>query len=216
MNILKRTRWYLRNLDETAAYSNSKAPIPEPDINKANLIGSLLPNGEHGPCIDLDFPCRLFPSRTQGHFHLYLERELSWEDYEKLLLVMHKIGLVQYGFYKSAVDRKQTFLRPPGVFQPSCTTTVSDNSEVLALIDLVRAAVGTGPPRDELDRKITALEDRVYSMMAAKIDEIVARRVQRGMAVPSEELSQRSNGGDDPPRRIDVHRVRPLRRKAGS
>jgi hypothetical protein len=215
--MLKRTRWYLHDLDVERTYRDNKAPVPEPDINKSNLIGSLLPNGLHGPCIDLDFPCRLYPSRTSGHFHLYLERELPWESYDKLLTAFYQTGLIQMGFYKAAINRQQTFLRPPGAASPSCMDAQALDSEIIELIRMVRVAIGSGPPKDELDQKITALGEHLYSMMAAKLDEIVARRVERGVAaaLSSEKLPQRSDSDDDPPRRIDVHRVYPLRRKPG-
>lgn len=221
MTILKRTRWFLRNLDQNGGYSgvygeNKLTPVPEPDINKANLVGSLLTNGNHGPCIDLDYPCRLFPSRTPGHFHLYLEKEVTWERYEPILKAMADAGLIEQGFYKSAALRQQTYLRPHDRLTAACTTDPAEPSEVLELIDMARSIVGTGPPRDELDKKIESMEDMVCSIMAAKIDEIVARRVSRGIAaaaVPSEELPKRSddaNAASGPPH---VRRLRPSRRR---
>jgi hypothetical protein len=219
MTILKRTRWLLRNLDANGyggIYGENKlAPVPEPDINKANLVGSLLTNGNHGPCIDLDYPCRLYPSRTPGHFHLYLEKEVTWDRYEPVLKAMADAGLIEQGYYKSAASRQQTFLRPPNqLAAPACTTVPSEPSEILALIDMVRALVGTGPPHDELDQKIESMEGQVYSMMAAKLDEIVARRASRGTtAVPSETVPERSDDTDGAAGPSRVRRLRPSRRR---
>ena len=91
-------------------YTGVNAEPPEP-----NLISSLLPNGNHAPAIDIDFPMHAVPSSTPGHFHLYFEKEMSWSDYEKLLRVMTEVGLVEKGFYQQAVKFKQTYLRLPYV-----------------------------------------------------------------------------------------------------
>lgn len=79
--------------------------------SEANLISSLTVDGLHAPAIDLDFPCRLVPSSTSGHYHLYLDRTMSWRQYKRLLRAMLKAGLIEPGFYKIAKIRKQTFLR---------------------------------------------------------------------------------------------------------
>jgi len=85
----------------------------------ANVVSSLLTNGKHAPAIDLDIKARLVPSSTPGHSHLYIDHELTWEQYRKLLEVMRDLGLVQEGFYKSAVRRGTTFLRLPHVRKPN-------------------------------------------------------------------------------------------------
>lgn len=91
-------------------YTGVNQPPPEP-----NLVSSLLPNGNHAPAIDIDLPMHAIPSSTPGHFHLYFEKEMSWEDYEKLLRVMAEVGLVEKGFYDQAKKFKQTYLRLPYV-----------------------------------------------------------------------------------------------------
>lgn len=105
------------NMDNRTSYV---AAIPKEveEPSQANVITSLLPNGNHAPCIDLDFPAHLVPSTTPGHFHLYLEQELSWSDYEKLLKAMNEVGLIEDGYLKRAVEIKQTILRLPYVKKP--------------------------------------------------------------------------------------------------
>jgi hypothetical protein len=85
------------------------------NVEDANLVSSLLDNGNHAPAIDLDFPIHAIPSSTPGHYHLYLELELPWKSYEKLLKVMAEIGVIEKGFYESAKHFKQTFLRLPHI-----------------------------------------------------------------------------------------------------
>lgn len=80
-----------------------------------NLISSETENGSHAPCIDLDYPAYLVESSTPGHFHLYLEKEISWAKYINVLQAMADAGLIEEGFYRAARSRGATFLRRPGV-----------------------------------------------------------------------------------------------------
>jgi hypothetical protein len=65
----------------------------------------------HAPAIDIDLECRLVGSSTPGHYHLYIDKEMVWEDYEKLLAVLKDVGIVEEGFYNQAVVNQKTFLR---------------------------------------------------------------------------------------------------------
>jgi len=66
---------------------------------------------QHMPVLDLDFEAELIPSSTSGHNHLYLNKPITWEDYEKLLRVLNEIGYIEDGVYKAALHRKATHLR---------------------------------------------------------------------------------------------------------
>ena len=83
----------------------------------ANLVGSSSsPCGTfHQPVIDLDFPAHLEPSTTKGHFHLYLNKDVKWEPFLKVLEAMKDAGLVEEGFYEMTKRRGQAFVRRPGV-----------------------------------------------------------------------------------------------------
>ncbi len=90
----------------------------EPDPDKANLVGSRLPNGQHSPVLDLDYEARLVPSTTPGHFHLYLDGlEMESDTYESLLDDLASAGVIQRGFAGQMDRHGQTFLRPPGVLK---------------------------------------------------------------------------------------------------
>jgi hypothetical protein len=69
----------------------------------------------HAPCLDLDFPCVLEPSSTPGHHHLYLNVAMPWRDYEKLLVVMRDVGLLQRGFVDNSISRRMTMTILPGL-----------------------------------------------------------------------------------------------------
>lgn len=83
------------------------------DRTTANLIGSKTRDGYHMPVIDLDIPVKLYPSSTHGHGHLYIDKKLTHEQYQELLMVMHKVGLVEAGIVNAFVDTGMTQVRPP-------------------------------------------------------------------------------------------------------
>lgn len=94
---------------------------PVTDLGHANAVTSrtvaslLSSTPVHKPVLDIDFPAKLVPSSTPGHFHLYLDREISWESYRKLLEVLGEIGLLQSGYVESAVSRGYSAVRLPWV-----------------------------------------------------------------------------------------------------
>lgn len=91
------------------------------DEENANLISSLLEDGNHAPVIDLDFPVRLEPSSTKGHHHLYIDKSITWKQYRHLLKGFYKAGLMEWKAYVRAIQRGQTFVRKPGVIKDTKT-----------------------------------------------------------------------------------------------
>jgi hypothetical protein len=87
------------------------------DPTEGELVSSLLPNGMHAPVIDLDFPCQLVPSSTPGHFHLYIDKAISWDDYEQLLVGLRNSGLIEPGWYSQSIRDKKGLVRWPGVYK---------------------------------------------------------------------------------------------------
>jgi len=100
------------------AAGDDALPVLSPDRG-ANTVSSLLPNGQHAPCIDLDLPAHLVPSSTPGHFHLYVDAAVDWDRYLVLLDALCSAGLVEPGFVASARRRGFSLLRLPGVRKPS-------------------------------------------------------------------------------------------------
>lgn len=126
----KRTVWMKKELDTDAgafgdpgdlagAFSEKEfteiqySPAHQTTRDSFNLIGSLTETGTHMPVIDLDIPARLIPSSTHGHHHLYIDKELTKEQYDELLFVMHKIGLIETGVYRAFCQSGLTQVRPP-------------------------------------------------------------------------------------------------------
>jgi hypothetical protein len=80
---------------------------------ECNLITSQLLGTKHLPVLDFDFECRLVPSRTPGNYHLYINKEVEWDKYAKMLVAMRDAGVLQDGYVASALHRGYTGVRKP-------------------------------------------------------------------------------------------------------
>jgi hypothetical protein len=85
-----------------------------------NLILSLLEDegpgrmdSLHYPVIDIDFPCKLVPSQTDGHYHLYLHKAVSWCDYIGILQALAKAGIIERGYALASLSQGWTAVRTP-------------------------------------------------------------------------------------------------------
>lgn len=128
-SIIKRRRVYhlgeedmLSDSAATGSIDKDEKRIEVEDLEAATLVGSKMlpwPWGEdddetlHMPVIDIDFEASLVPSRTSGHFHLYLNRSMSWERYVVLLQALAQAGIIEWGYYHASIMRGQTFVRWP-------------------------------------------------------------------------------------------------------
>jgi hypothetical protein len=72
-------------------------------------------SGTHTPLLDIDMPAALIPSSTEGHYHLYIDKEMTWREYKRFLKAMMKAGIIEKGYYKVSVKRKATQLRLPWI-----------------------------------------------------------------------------------------------------
>lgn len=94
-----------------------KQPLKKPSKHRpANLVSSLCEDGKHRPALDIDVPCELIPSSTEGHHHLYFPTvSLSWKQYQKLLTVLAECGIIEEGYKVMSIKAEQSMLRLPGV-----------------------------------------------------------------------------------------------------
>lgn len=99
--------------DSGDPFPNTNVRAVSPD--EANIVTSLLPNGQHAPVLDLDIPHTLVPSSTPGHSHLYLDVALPWQEYTTLLKALMVAGIIQEGFYLGALARGHSDARLPWV-----------------------------------------------------------------------------------------------------
>ena len=109
-----------RGLYRTVAPISDSPYEEDPDRVKsehgyATLVGSKLENGNHMPVIDLDLPCMLVESSTPGHFHLYINKEMSYGQMLTVIQAMTDAVIVQPGFNKFTRLRGEAFVRYPGV-----------------------------------------------------------------------------------------------------
>lgn len=112
---ITRTLWFCEDLTTS---SSDIEDAPRHRVDKAedgNLLSSLLDNGFHAPALDVDLPCELRPSSTEGHYHLLIDKQMSWRRYRRLLRALMRAGVIERGFYRHSVRRKQSFLRLPHV-----------------------------------------------------------------------------------------------------
>lgn len=112
--MLKRQEYAVDLTEGHSAIDDKRQQVEEGEGNlfSSELVGQA---GYHVPTLDLDLECELIESTTPGHFHLYIDKPMKWEEYYILLQVLYDVGLIQKGFLDLSVARKATFLRKPGV-----------------------------------------------------------------------------------------------------
>jgi hypothetical protein len=76
-----------------------------------------------GVVITLNVPVELVPSSTAGHFHLYIDREITWANYRWLLLAMRDAGLIGQDFCTMCLGSLQSFVRKPNVTKQAAPET---------------------------------------------------------------------------------------------
>ena len=82
-----------------------------------HLVTSQLPNGNHKPTLDIDLPCTLERSSSgEEKFHLMIDKELTTEQYNDLLLALLAAGIIEKGIYTAQFQKEgYTAYRLPGV-----------------------------------------------------------------------------------------------------
>lgn len=97
------------------------SPLTESNIVGSQIWGTESPYNAafpddfelHKPVLDIDLPCWLKESTTPGHFHLIIDKEMSWSEYKRLLRVMCDVGILEDGFVAAAISRKASWIRTP-------------------------------------------------------------------------------------------------------
>lgn len=116
--LLKSTQKLLKKNKSKDAYDEgfyTKIPDEAAGISDAELIASLNADGKHRPLLDIDFPAAVIPSSTEGHCHLYIDKELEWKDYKKLLNVLADLGIIEHGYRGASLARGYSALRLPWI-----------------------------------------------------------------------------------------------------
>jgi len=116
--LLKSTQKLLKKNKSEDTYDEgfyTKIPDEAAGITDAELIASLNSDGKHRPLLDIDFPAAVIPSSTEGHCHLYIDKELEWKDYKKLLNVLADLGIIEHGYRGASLARGYSALRLPWI-----------------------------------------------------------------------------------------------------
>ena len=114
VNNIGRTFWTTLTGFLRDGYRDDDRDCKQVSIDRAILVSSLCEDGNHAPVLDIDFEAQLIPSSTQGHFHLYLDKKMSWHKYKQLLEALYEAGIIQRGYYESSLERGQTMVLLPG------------------------------------------------------------------------------------------------------
>lgn len=62
------------------------------------------------------------PSQTEGHYHVYSETPLAWDDYLQRLQQLVDLSIVEEGYLRATRTRGATFVRMVGVRKPETNT----------------------------------------------------------------------------------------------
>ena len=84
---------------------------------EANIVTSYLGGELHAPVLDIDFGAQLIPSSTPGHFHLYFEKAMTWDNYCGLLKALGDVGILEEGYVKASLRRGYSSVRKPGIYK---------------------------------------------------------------------------------------------------
>ena len=80
-----------------------------------SMVGQKLGQGVHKPVLDIDLPVKLTESSTPGHYHLFIDKELTWGQYTKLLDALETCGIIEPGYRSASLQRGYTAVRVPWV-----------------------------------------------------------------------------------------------------
>lgn len=84
----------------------------------ANLVSSKCESGKHAPVIDIDVPISVYPSSQLGHNHLYIDKEITWNQYTRLLKALASAGIIEDGYLKASLAKGYSAVRPVGITKP--------------------------------------------------------------------------------------------------
>lgn len=110
------------NWGDSSADETIEEKRPEvADLDEADIITSEVQNTNgktHKLVLDIDFPVKVVPSTTEGHFHLYIDKKMSKEAYFELVRAFVDAGIVEEGFLGASLERGFTGVRLPWIKKP--------------------------------------------------------------------------------------------------
>lgn len=112
---------YIGNIDEctSAQLADPKKPGNpgvESELEKANVITSKNQVGGNHLLLDIDdYDVYLKPSTTVGHYHIGFSQTIDDDDFDKLVTLLHKVGIIKEGNFRSYKKIGWFALRTPWV-----------------------------------------------------------------------------------------------------
>lgn len=89
------------------------------DLGNANAISSQVAGTNfHRVVLDVDHPVKALPSTTEGHFHLFIDKKITWKQYKKIMKAFVEAGIVEPGYLGASKSRGFTAVRLPWVKKP--------------------------------------------------------------------------------------------------
>jgi hypothetical protein len=116
----------LQTVTDLDTYDAQSGRFDTDDKEYAQVITSLVARDaglpvdkqHHKVVLDLDLPAQLIPSSTEGHFHLYIDKEMPWDVYVRLLTALAAAGIIEQGYLSASLERGLTAVRLPWVKKP--------------------------------------------------------------------------------------------------
>lgn len=104
------------DFDESGQYEGETRRFTA-DVAEANVITSMTDYdySRHRPVLDIDLPVTLIESSTPGHYHLLIDKPMSWATYSALLEALAAAGVVERGYAEASITRGHTAVRLPWV-----------------------------------------------------------------------------------------------------
>jgi hypothetical protein len=109
---------FCAKLDDDSGQGPVNKDYVDTDYEHANLVTSaIIGTGrtKHKPLLDIDLPCVLLPSSTEGHFHLFIDKEIPHEKYLVLIHSLEDCGIIEAGIRRQMTDLGRTAVRKPGI-----------------------------------------------------------------------------------------------------
>lgn len=125
------------------SHVNRQAEKEEPNLYTSRVLnsdGTVNPE-LHAPVLDFDYPIKLIPSRTPGHFHLYIDKHVPWEKYKNLLKAMAEAGIIEGGYADASIRAGFSAVRIP----PAESAVDAAKEQIRQGIDLFDVVI---PPTD--------------------------------------------------------------------
>ncbi len=106
----KRGNYEDPNIDKDLVFEGAFNKGMEPNLVTSHAVND---PGMHLVALDIDMPAELLPSKTPGHFHLYIDHKMPWEKYVTLLRALAEAGIIEEGYANASIAKGCTALRLP-------------------------------------------------------------------------------------------------------